>query len=132
MLFFTISNLKSVKKYKSRRLLLSRKTFYLGISKLILKCSYSFHILCTTLSIVEFHTELSIFPFLSYWSPLSTVRSRDSFLFRKKSIICLLNVSAATAENKEQYTLINIIYIVFQNYYSFRWSFLWKASVLNR
>ena len=36
MLFFTTSNFKSAKTCKSRRVLLSRKTVYSGISKLIL------------------------------------------------------------------------------------------------
>ena len=36
MLFFTKSNLKSAKTYKSQQVLLSRKTLYSGISKLIL------------------------------------------------------------------------------------------------
>ena len=35
MLLFTISNLKSAKTYKSRRVLLSRKTVYSGVTKLI-------------------------------------------------------------------------------------------------
>ena len=40
----------------------------------------------------------------------------DSSLFRKRSIIGQLNVQA---ESEEQYTLSNIIYIAFQNCYSF-------------
>ena len=35
-----------------------------------------------------------------------------------------LNVQAVTAENQEQYTLINMMYNVFQNSYSFHRSFL--------
>ena len=40
-------------------------------------------------------------------------------LFRKRSIIGQLNVPTAIAENEEQYALSNIIYIGFQNSYTF-------------
>ena len=36
-----------------------------------------------------------------------------------------LNVQAVTAENQEQYTLSNIMYIAFQNSYYFLRSFPW-------
>ena len=42
---FSFSNLKSAKTHESRRVLLSRKIVYFGISKLILSFPYSFHIL---------------------------------------------------------------------------------------
>ena len=64
MLFFAISNLKSAETYKSRRVLLSRKTVHSGISMYFL---YSFHILCTILRIVNFHTVPYTFPFLFYY-----------------------------------------------------------------
>ena len=75
-----------------------------------------------------------MFPFLFYWSYLKagTVHSNNSSLFRKRSIISQLNVPAATAENEEQYTLSNIIYIGFQNSYTFLWKFFWWAVVLKR
>ena len=68
-----------------------------------------------------FHVSL-----LFYWSHLTvgTVPSSDSSLFRKSSTIGQLNVHAAAAENEEQYTLSNILYIAFQNSYSFLWCFL--------
>ena len=74
-----------------------------------------------------FVDRLSMFPFLFYWSNLKvgTMHSSDSSLFRKRSIIGQLNVPTATAERKDQYTLSNIIYIGFQNSYSFLWNFLW-------
>ena len=46
-------------------------------------------------------------------------------LFRKRSIMGQLNVQAVTAENQEQYTLSNIMYIAFQNSYYFLRSFPW-------
>ena len=115
MLFFTTSNLKSAKTFKSRRVLLSRKTFFSGISKLILRFPYAFDLLCTILSIVNFHTVLPMFVFLFYWSHLKagTVHLRDSSLFRKRSIMGQVNVQAATTENQEQYTLSNIIHTLF-------------------
>ena len=68
-------------------------------------------------------------PFLFHWSHLTVgaVPSSVSFLFRKSSTIGQLNVQFATAENEEQYTLSNILYITFQNCYSFLWSFLWSG-----
>ena len=127
MLFFTISNLKSTRTYKWRQVVLSRKPVYSGISKLILYFPYSFHILCTILSTVYFHTVLSLlFTFLFYWSHLKvgTVPSSNSSFFCKTSTIGQLNVSLETAENEEQYTLSNMLYISFQNYYLFLWSSL--------
>ena len=58
-----------------------------------------------------------MFPFFFYCSHLKTgtVHSRDSSLIRKRSIISQLHVRAAAAENEEQYTLNNIIYIKFLN-----------------
>ena len=71
-----------------------------------------------------FHCEL---PHCSFHVSLSfsliALESRcclfDSSLFRKRSIMGQLNVHAAAAENEEQHTLSNIIYIAFQNSYSF-------------
>ena len=56
---------------------------------------------------VYFHTALSTFSFLFYWSHFKAgvVHSSDSSLFRKMSIIGQLQVQAARAENEEQYTL---------------------------
>ena len=87
ILCFTISNLKSARTHKWRRVVLSLKSFYSGIDKLILQFPYSFHILCTTLSTVCFYAVLSMFPFLFYWLHLKvgTVPSNDSCLFRKRS-----------------------------------------------
>ena len=115
------------KSYKLERVLLSRKTVYSGISKFILQFPNFFHILCTIFSIVNFNTVLSMFPFLFHWLHIKVgaVHSSDWSLFRKRSIIDLLNIQAATAENEEQYTLSNIVYIAFQNSHSFLWNFLW-------
>ena len=115
MLFFTTSNLKSAKTFKSRRILLSRKTGFSGISKLILRFPYAFDLLCTILSIVNFHTVVPMFVFLFYWSNLKAGAAHlsDSSLFRKRSIVGQLNVQAATTENQEQYTLSNIIHTLF-------------------
>ena len=63
MLLCTISNLKSARTYKWRRVVLSRKPVCSGISKLIFSFPYSFHILCSILSTVYFHTVLPKFPF---------------------------------------------------------------------
>ena len=65
--------------------------------------------LCTILSIVNFHTVLFMFPFLFYWLHLKAgdVHLRDSSLFSKRSIMGQLNVQASTTENEEQYTLSN-------------------------
>ena len=96
--------------------MLSRKTVYSGISKLIMLFLYSFHILCTIPSIVKILTVLSLLPFLLYRSHLKagTVHSSDLSLSHKSLIIGQSNIPAATAENEEQYTLSNIIYIAFQ------------------
>ena len=121
MLFFTISDLKSARTCKSLWVVLSRKPVYSGISKLILQCPYSFHILCTILSTVYLHTVLSIFPFLFYKSHLKAgaVQLSISFSLCIRSTIDQLNAQATTVENKQQYTLCNIIYIAFQNYFPF-------------
>ena len=64
---------------------------------------------------VYFHTLSPMLSFLFYWSQLKAgaVHSSDSSLFRKMLIIGQLQAHAATAENEEQYTLSNIIYIAF-------------------
>ena len=84
--------------------MLSLIPVYSGISKLILWFPYSFHILCNILFTVCFHTVLSMFPFLFYWShfKVSTAPSSDSSLFRKKSAIGQLNVQVATAEDEKR------------------------------
>ena len=70
-----------------------------------------------------FHCELPRCTFHVYLSfsliAFAIAHSSNSSLFRKRSIIGQLNVPAATAENEEQYTFSNIIYIGFQNSYSF-------------
>ena len=70
---------------------------------------------------MNFQTVLFMFPFLFYWSHLKvcTANLGNSSLFCKRSIIGKLNIPAATAENEEKYTCSNIIYIRFQNSYSF-------------
>ena len=74
---------------------------------------YTFH---CELPYCTFHVSLS-FLFIALESRYCPFK--QSSLFRKRSIIGQLNVSAATAENEEQYTFSNIIYIEFQNSYSF-------------
>ena len=111
-----MTNRKSAKTYKSRRVLLHVKQFILESEN-----SYcNFHILFYILSIVNFHTVLYMFSFLFYWLHLKkgTVYSSSSSLFRKRSIIGQLNVPAATAENGEQYFFSKVICIGFQNSYS--------------
>ena len=78
-------------------------------------------------STVYFLIVFPMFRFLFYLSHLKegAVHSSDSSLFRKLSIISQLKKQAATAENEERYTLSNIIYIAFQNSYSFLWTFFW-------
>ena len=49
--------------------------------------------------------------------------SSDSSFFRKRLIMDQLNIQAVTAEKEDQYTLSNIIYIAFQNSYSFPLTF---------
>ena len=128
MLFFTISNLKSAKTYKSQWVLVSRKTVYSSISKPILLFPYSSHILCTILSIANLYTVLSMFPFFTDHLKAGTVHSSDSSLFRKRSIIVL----PAKTKNEEQYTLSNIRYIGFQNSHTFLSGYLRLAVVLKR
>ena len=64
-----------------------------------------------------FHCELPHFSFhVSLSLLLIALESRyssNSSLFRKRSIIGQLNIPAATAENEEQYTFSEIIYIGF-------------------
>ena len=69
--------------------MLSRQPVYSGIKNLILQFPNSFHILCTLLFTVYFHTGLSTFHFLFNWSHLKVgaVPSSDSSLFRNRSII---------------------------------------------
>ena len=107
--------------------------YYYHVKQFILVSANSycnFHIFSYTMY-YNFHCELPhctfMFPFLFHWSHIKAgaVHSSDSSLFCKKSIINQLNIQAVTAENKEQYTLSNIVYIAFQNSYSFHWSFLW-------
>ena len=105
MLFFTTSDIKNARQF----ILTSAKSY----------CN--FHMLCTILSTANFHAVPPMFLFLFSWSHLKAggVYSSDWSLFRKRSIMGQLNVPAAAAENEEQYTLSNTIYIAFQNLYSF-------------
>ena len=111
ILFSTISNNKSARTYKWRRVVLSRKPLYSGISKHIFQFPYSFHISYAMLSTVYFHTVLSIFSFLFYWLHLKIVAfpSSNSSLFRKSSTIGQLNVQVAAAKNEERCILSNIL-----------------------
>ena len=121
ILFSTISNNKSARTSKWRRVVLSRKPLYSGISKHIFQFPYSFHTPYAMLSTVYFHTVLSIFSFLFYWLHLKIVAfpSSNSSLFRKSSTIGQLNVQVAAAKNEERCILSNILQIAFQNCYSF-------------
>ena len=77
---------------------------------------------------MNFDTVLSIFLLFFFidhtWEQVMPVQAIHPW-----SIMGQLNVQAATAENEELYTLSNIIYIVFQNSYSFPWTFPWEAVV---
>ena len=128
MLFFIISHLKSARKNKSWRVVLSPKPVYSSISKLI--CNFYnlviYHVLyfppCT--STLQF----PCFPFFYNGRTWKQVLLLLCFvLFRKRSNIAQLIVQAATAGNEEQFTLSNIIYITFQNCYFFFWSPLWSG-----
>ena len=115
-MFFTISNLKSARKYKLQRVELSRKQFLLAPANLYCNFHILFkYILYTMLYSVYIHTVLSMLPFLFYSSRLKAgvVHSRDLFLLFKMLIIGQLQVQAATAENEEHYTLSNIVRIAF-------------------
>ena len=83
-----------------------------------------------------FIDQLSVFPFIFYWSHLKagTVHLSDSSVSRFTPLFIHHSsdppAPAATAENEEQYNLGNIIYIGFQNSYSSLSSFLWSSVVL--
>ena len=59
------------------------------------------------------------------------LKSNDSSLFRKRFTIHHFNIQTATAENKEQDTLSNIVSIQFQNCDFFLWGLLWSRGSLN-
>ena len=65
----------------------------------------------------SFHVSLSFF--LISFESMYTIHSSNPAFFCKRSIIDQFNIPAATAENEEQYTYSNIMYIGFQNSYSF-------------
>ena len=117
MLFFIISNLKSAKTYKSRRVEQHVKQFILASDESYCNFQISFiyilhYALHCVLPYCIFHASLS------FLLIVGAVYSSHSSLFRKMSIIGQLQVQTATAENEKQYTLSNIIYIAFQNFYS--------------
>ena len=138
ILVFTIKNLKSAKTYKSRRVLLSLKQLILASANSYCKFhifviynvlyfslwTSTLYFLCFPFFFID---RLSMFSFPFCWSHLKaeTAHSVNSSLFRKRWNIGQLNVTAETADNEEQYTLSKIIYIEFQDSYSFLWSFLW-------
>ena len=66
----------------------------------------------STLAFLKYHTSRT------YGGGRTTLRLN----LAKRSIIGQLNVPVATVENQEQYTLSNIVYNGFQNFYSFLWS----------
>ena len=122
---FYKSNLKSAKTYKSPRVLPSRKTVYSGISKLIMQCPYSFHMLCNIIFNLNFHIVLFMFPFPFCRSDLKvcTVHSSNSSLFCKRSIIGQLNIPADQLKMKSNtptvtyYTLDFKILTVFEVFF---------------
>ena len=126
MLCFTISNLKSTRTHKGWRVELSCKPLTILESANSYRNSiffsyamyYTFH--CVFLHCIS-HVSLS---FLLIALESMYYPSSISFLFRKRSTIGHLNVQFATAENEEQYILSIILYITFQNCFSFLWSFL--------
>ena len=65
--FFTIWIVQSVVTCESGRTP-SCKSLYFGISKRILYFPYYFHVPCTVLFTVYFHTAISMFRFFCYWS----------------------------------------------------------------
>ena len=117
VLVFTIRNLESAKTYKSRRVLLSLKQFILtpanSYCKLDIFVIYNvlyfslwtstLYFLCFPLFFIDW---FSMFPFPFCWSHLKadTAHSVNSSLFRKRSIIGQLNVTAETADNEESNT----------------------------
>ena len=126
MLCFTISNLKSTRTHKGWRVELSCKPLTILESTNSYRNSiffsytmyYTFH--CVLLHCIS-HVSLS---FLLIALESMYYPSSISFLFRKRSTIGHLNVQFATVENEEQYILSIILYITFQNCFSFLWSFL--------
>ena len=129
MSLFTIWNVQSAVTCESGRVP-PRKSFYFSISKLILYFLYCFHVPCavlfsvlscipsTVLFTVYLHIVVSMFRFLCYWSH-SKANAVDQTIqldfIKDLPSITQSNLQAATAENEEQYTLSNIIYIKLQN-----------------
>ena len=92
---------------------------------------YTFHMLCIILSIVNFHTVLSMFLFLFYWLHLKAdaIHLSDSSCFVKGRSV---ERTSCNSWKWRAYTLSNIMYIAFQNSYPFLRSFPWQAVTLKR
>ena len=82
MLSFTIWNVKITVTCECGRVVPCRKLVYFLISKLILYFPYCFHLPCTVLFTLYFHTVLSMFHFLYYLTRKQTLLiKRFNFVF---------------------------------------------------
>ena len=82
MLSFTIWNVKITVTCECGRVVPCRKLVYFLISKLILYFPYCFHLPCTVLFTLYFHTVLSMFHFLYYLTRKQTLLIRRfNFVF---------------------------------------------------
>ena len=94
-----------------------------AIPSIILFCYYqmhtvifiSFHVPCIILSNVHFNILVSMFLFLfnQSQSEAGVVNQTISPCFGKRSTVCQSNVQAAKTEQKNCYTIRNIMYITF-------------------
>ena len=114
--FFTIWNLKSAITYKCGRVVLLLTSVYFAISKLILLFSYSFHVLCVTLSNVYFYIVRSMFHFLFNWSQskASVVNQMSLFFETQKYFFALFKT---------------FLYFVIFTMFFRRWSTLWNSTL---
>ena len=114
--FFTIWNLKSAITYKCGRVVLLLTSVYFAISKLILLFSYSFHVLCVTLSNVYFCIVRSMFQFRFNWSQskASVVNQMRPFFKTQKYFFALFKT---------------FLYFVIFTMFFRRWSTLWNSTL---
>ena len=113
MLFFTNQILKLQKQINHREHCHHVKQFILASAN---SCNVHILFICYVIY-CTFHVSFSFL--LIALESMYTVHSNNPSLFCQRSIIGRLKKPAATAENEEKYTYSNIIYIGFQNSYSF-------------
>ena len=133
MSYFTIWNIQSAVTCESGRTT-SSKLVCFGISKRILYFPCCFNVPATVLFIVYLRTVISMFRFFCYlWHSKAKAVNQAIQLFFIKDLpsVTQSNVQAVTAENEEQHTLSNIIYIKFQNCCFFSLRFILKDQWTN-